>query len=116
MKKVSIIGAGPGGLAAGLLLSSKGFDVTIFEARDRVGGRNGSIQEKGYTFDIGPTFYMMPFILEEIFAAAGKSIHDYVKIVMVDPYYQLLYVDGKRMRPSFYPEKVRSTIDRKSVV
>lgn len=110
MKKIGIIGAGPGGLAAGLLLSSKGFDVTIFEARDRVGGRNGSIEAEGFTFDIGPTFYMMPFILEEIFAAAGKSIHDYVDLVMVDPYYQLLYVDGKTMCPSFFAEKVRESI------
>ena len=67
MKEVGIVGAGPGGLAAGVLLASKGFSVTMFEAEDKVGGRNASIEGEGYTFDIGPTFFMMPFVLEEIF-------------------------------------------------
>ncbi len=110
MKKIGIVGAGPGGLAAGILLASKGFQVKIFEAESRVGGRNGSFSAEGYTFDIGPTFFMMPFVLEEIFAAAGKNLHDYVEMKLLDPYYQLLYADGSRMEPSFYPEKVKESI------
>ncbi len=112
MKKIGIVGAGPGGLAAGILLASKGFSVKIFEAESRVGGRNGSITADGYTFDIGPTFFMMPFVLEEIFAAAGRDLHDYVEMKMLNPYYQLLYADGSSLEPSFYPEKVRESIAR----
>lgn len=112
MKKIGIIGAGPGGLAAGISLASKGFSVTIFEANNRVGGRNGSIEKKGYTFDIGPTFFMMPFVLEEIFAAADRDLHNYVDMKMLDPYYQLLYADGSRLQPSYYPDHVKKSIGK----
>ena len=88
MKEIGIVGAGPGGLAAGVLLASKGFSVTMFEAEDKVGGRNASIEEEGYTFDIGPTFFMMPFVLEEIFEEADRNLHNYVDMKMLDPYYQ----------------------------
>ena len=110
MTEVGIIGAGPGGLAAATLLANRGFDVTIFEARDRIGGRNGFIKEKGYTFDIGPTFFMMPFVLEEIFAETGRNLHDYVELKMVDPYYELDYADGHSFGPSFKPEQVKKSI------
>ena len=53
---IGIVGAGPGGLVAGVLLAKDGFDVTIYEKEDQVGGRNGSIEAAGYSFDIGPTF------------------------------------------------------------
>ena len=58
-KKIIIIGAGPGGLAAGMLLASKGYKVKIYEKETIVGGRNGYITLGDYTFDIGPTFFMM---------------------------------------------------------
>ncbi len=112
MKKIGIIGAGPGGLAAGILLANKGFDVTIFEKNNRVGGRNSYFKVDGYTFDIGPTFFMMPFILEEIFAEAGEDLHDYVELKLLDPYYQLVYYDGNKMLPSNNFEKVKEYIAR----
>lgn len=37
-KPAVVVGAGPGGLAASLMLDRAGFDVTLFEARDKVGG------------------------------------------------------------------------------
>jgi len=94
-KRVIIIGAGPGGLTAGMLLASKGFEVRIFEKQDYVGGRNGPMKVNGYTFDIGPTFLMMKFILEEIFEMAGRGIQDYLDIKEVDPMYRLVY-SGQR--------------------
>lgn len=35
MTEIAVIGAGPGGLSAAMLLNSRGFEVTIFEARDQ---------------------------------------------------------------------------------
>ena len=63
----------------------------------KIGGRNSYIKENGYTFDIGPTFLMMPFILEEIFEETGKNLHNYIDLHMVDPYYKLYFTDGNTL-------------------
>ena len=67
-KRVLIVGAGPGGLAIALLLAKEGLDVTIVEKQPRVGGRTSCIEADGYRFDVGPTFFLYPQILDEIFA------------------------------------------------
>ncbi len=109
--KIGIIGAGPGGLAAGMLLADiDEFEVVIFEAEDKVGGRNGKIELGEFTFDIGPTFFMMPFILEEIFAATGRDLNNYVELKMMDPFYKLEYSDGKQLKPSYNSEKFKKSI------
>lgn len=93
MKKIIIVGAGPGGLTSGMLLSHRGFDVEIFEKESKVGGRNSSIDEKGFTFDIGPTFLMMKFILEEVFEETGRKASDYMEFKRLDPMYRLFFKD-----------------------
>ncbi|HKL21838.1 MAG TPA: FAD-dependent oxidoreductase, partial [Tichowtungia sp.] len=62
-KHIAIIGAGPGGLTAAMILANRGFRVSVFEAQERVGGRNGAFKIGPYTFDIGPTFLMLKPIL-----------------------------------------------------
>ncbi len=110
-KKIGIVGAGPGGLAAGMLLADiDDFQVTIFEAEDKVGGRNGRFELGEFTFDIGPTFLMMPFILEEIFAATGRDLNNYVDLKMLEPFYKLEFADGKKLTPSYKPEKFKKSI------
>ena len=66
-KKILIVGAGPGGLAAAMLLAHRGFDVRVFEKADQPGGRTSELKLGDYRFDVGPTFFMMKFILDEIF-------------------------------------------------
>jgi phytoene desaturase len=87
---VAIIGAGPGGLASAVLLASSGFDVTVYEAAPRIGGRTTQVSAGEYKFDCGPTFFMMPYVLDEIFAAAGKRLRDYVDLRRLDPMYRLI--------------------------
>ena len=87
-KKVIIIGAGPGGLSAGMILAHEGFDVQIYEKQNKVGGRNGHIQLGDYKFDIGPTFLMMLNVLEEVFEASGRKANDYLTITELDPLYE----------------------------
>jgi len=94
-KKIIIVGAGPGGLVAGMILAHQGFEVTIFEKENKVGGRNAYIEKNGYRFDIGPTFLMMKFILDEIFAKTGRQSKDYLNFTKLDPMYDLYFADKK---------------------
>ena len=59
MKKIAIVGAGPGGLSAGMLLANKGHKVEIFEKKPYIGGRNSELKLGEYKFDLGPTFFLM---------------------------------------------------------
>jgi len=88
-----IVGAGPGGLSSAMLLAHRGFKVTVFEKAEQVGGRNAAIKLGDYTFDTGPTFLIMPFILREIFQAAGRNAEDYLKFKTLDPLYRLMFQD-----------------------
>jgi phytoene desaturase len=87
---VAIIGAGPGGLAAAVMLAAQGFAVTVYEAQPVIGGRTARITRGDFHFDTGPTFFLMPYVLEEIFAAAGRKMSDYVDLRRLDPMYRLV--------------------------
>jgi phytoene desaturase len=93
-EKVIIIGAGPGGLASAILLASAGVKVKVIERLPTVGGRTSAIEADGFRFDLGPTFFLYPRVLEEIFAAAGTSLRDEVEMVRLDPQYRIMFGDG----------------------
>ncbi|MBB5350159.1 phytoene desaturase [Haloferula luteola] len=84
-KKVVIVGAGPGGLTAGMILARRGLDVTMVEKRDRVGGRNAELRLGDFSFDTGPTFLHQKFTLDEVFEEAGRKAEDYLDFVALDP-------------------------------
>ncbi len=90
-----VIGSGFGGLAAAIRLQAKGYSTTILEMRDRPGGRAYVYQNKGFTFDAGPTIITVPFVLEELAALAGRRLDEYVRIVPCDPYYRIYFADGR---------------------
>lgn len=92
-KKVTVIGAGPGGLAVSMLLAAKGYEVVIYEKQAYIGGRTSRLTLGDYNFDLGPTFFMMPSILEEIFQMSGRQLQDYVEIQEINPLYTLKFKD-----------------------
>ncbi len=96
MKKnsVVIVGAGPGGLATAIQLASAGVKVKVIERLPMVGGRTSAIEADGFKFDLGPTFFLYPRVLEEIFAAAGTSLEREVPMVKLDPQYRIQFGDG----------------------
>lgn len=104
-KKVIIIGAGPGGLAAGLLLSSKGYNVTIYEKKPYVGGRNSSFNLGEYTFDLGPTFFLMPKILEDIFIESGERLDEHLNLIEINPMYRLKFYGLDDFNPYSHSKK-----------
>jgi len=95
-----------------MLLARRGLDVTMLERADREGGRNGWLKQSGYTFDIGPTFFMMPFVLEEIFEECGRRLSDCVDLRPLEPFYHLTHADGTVFTPSGVPERMREAIGR----
>ena len=93
-KSVLIVGAGPGGLAAAMLLAKAGVQVTVVEKEPRVGGRTSAIEGEGFRFDLGPTFFLYPQILEEIFTEVGRDLHREVPMKKLDPQYRLIFGAG----------------------
>ena len=96
---VVVVGAGPGGLASAMLLARQGMRVTVFERDAVVGGRTRTITAPGgYKFDIGPTFFLYPRVLDEIFAACGERLADHVTLTKLDPQYHVVFEDGGNVR------------------
>lgn len=89
MKKIHVIGAGPGGLASALLLQKQGFEVTIFEKDHRVGGRSKRVTLGDYHFDLGPTFLMYIDVLKEIFSRAGFDLFKELELIELETLYHL---------------------------
>jgi phytoene desaturase len=104
--KIGIVGAGPGGLTSAMLLAHKGFDVTVLEKADVVGGRSAPIKLGGFTFDTGPTFLMMKHVLDEVFKSCDRDSSDYLTFKRLEPMYQLdfsgrtvqIYSDKEEMK------------------
>jgi phytoene desaturase len=91
-----VIGSGFGGLAAAIRLQARGYATTILEMRDKPGGRAYVFEDKGFTYDAGPTIITAPFLIDELFELAGKRTADYVPIVPVTPYYRIIFHDGSQ--------------------
>ncbi len=92
-KKVIVIGAGFSGLSTATELASKGYEVEIFEKNEQAGGRARVFQEKGFTFDMGPSWYWMPDIFDQYFERFGKKTSDYYTLKRLDPSYSVILSD-----------------------
>lgn len=95
-KKVIVIGSGFGGLGAAVRLAASGYEVEMFEKRDKLGGRAYVHEVNGFKFDAGPTVITAPFMFDDIWGAAGKKREDYVEFKQLDPYYRIFDKDGNK--------------------
>jgi phytoene desaturase len=115
-KTIAIIGAGFGGLSLGIRLQSSGYQVTIYEKQEKVGGHAYQLKKDGYTFDMGPSLITAPDIIEAIFESANEDMEDYLDLIKLDPFYRIYYHDGsyldytgdtdqmKKQLSSFHPD------------
>ena len=92
-KKVAIIGSGFSSLSAACYLSKLGFDVSVYEKNDTVGGRARQLIRDGFTFDIGPSWYWMPDIFDRFFGDFGKKTSDYYSLDKLSPAYKIFFED-----------------------
>jgi phytoene desaturase len=114
-RTVNIIGAGPGGLATAMLLARAGVRVRILERLSVPGGRTSSIAtEDGFRFDLGPTFFLYPRVLDEIFAACGLDLRREVEMVRLDPQYRLVFGTGGELLATPDPARMEAEVARLS--
>ncbi|MCC7556684.1 MAG: NAD(P)-binding protein [Methanoculleus marisnigri] len=90
-----IVGAGFGGLSVAALLAKGDFDVTVIEKNEQPGGRASVHRDNGFTFDMGPSWYLMPDVYDRFFAEFGKSPTDYFPLARLDPSYRVFFADER---------------------
>lgn len=110
-RHILIIGAGPGGLCAGMLLSHCGFKVTLFDKHAEPGGRNRALRLGDFTFDTGPTFLLMKGVLDEVFELCGRRSEDYLEFLPLSPMYRLLF-DDRDLSVYSEPAAMREELQR----
>lgn len=91
---VVVIGAGVGGLAAAVRLAAAGLRVTVLERAARPGGKMREVAVGGVPFDAGPSVLTMPFVFDELFAAAGERRQEHVRFLPVEPACRHFFKDG----------------------
>jgi phytoene desaturase len=92
--KVTIIGAGIGGLASAVLLATQGHQVHVFEKNGRVGGKMNYVKKNGFRFDTGPSLFTMPYILDKLYSNIGTKLQDELKLSSLSPICRYFYKDG----------------------
>jgi phytoene desaturase len=107
-----VIGAGLGGLSAAIHLRLAGWHVRILEKEPRVGGRANLLERDGFRFDLGPSLLNYPWVFEELFAAAGRRLQDYVRLLPVDPSVSFQWPDGVRLSLSSDLRRLLEEFDR----
>jgi phytoene desaturase len=112
MKRVTIVGAGVGGLATALRLAHRGCQVTVLEKTEQVGGRNRRESVNGCSFDGGPTLLMMLDPFRKLFADVGERFEEHVPIQLCEPSYRVFYSDGSRLDATPNMAKMLLEIER----
>lgn len=111
MKKVIVIGAGFGGLSAAAILAKRGFDVTILEKNDQPGGRATLWEKDGFSFDMGPSWYMMPDVFERFFKNFGSRPEDHYSLSRLDPSYRIYFAQNDYIDMPTDPAAVRALFE-----
>lgn len=92
--KIAVIGSGFSGISASAYLAKEGHEVHVFEKNSTIGGRARQfITTNGYTFDMGPSWYWMPDIIENFFSDFGCSSSDFYKLISLDPQFEMVFKD-----------------------
>ncbi|ELZ13693.1 phytoene desaturase [Halovivax asiaticus JCM 14624] len=111
-RSVCVVGGGFGGLATACYLADAGFDMTVVEKTDQLGGRASTLERDGFTFDMGPSWYLMPDVFERFFAAFDRTPTDYYDLTHLNPHYRIFWKDGERMDVTEDIDATKRTFER----
>lgn len=111
-KSISIIGSGFSSLSAACYLAKQGNKVTVFEKNNEFGGRARQLKAKGFTFDMGPSFYWMPDVFENFFNDFNKKTSDYYQLTKLNPGYSVYFNDNNTIPIEDSLEKICERFER----
>ena len=111
-QRVSIIGAGLGGLSAAISLRAAGYEVEIFEKNERIGGKLNVMEMDGFTFDLGPSIFTLPQFFEALFKRAGKNMEDYVQLDPVTPHWRNFFENHESIDLYEEPDLMRAELKK----
>jgi phytoene desaturase len=94
------------------ILASEGFDVTILEKNESVGGRARVIKEAGFTFDMGPSWYWMPDVFERYFEEFGKNTAFYYNLVRLNPSYKVILGENNEINLPSDPKELKQLFEK----
>ena len=109
-----VVGAGLGGLAAGMRLGAKGYRVTVVDRLDMPGGRASTISQNGHRFDLGPTIVTVPQVFRSLWADCGRNFDADVALRALDPFYQIRFADGSTFTARQDAAAMRAEVERLS--
>ena len=96
-KTAIVIGSGFAGLSSAAYLAKYGFNVKLFEKNDQFGGRARILEENGFRFDMGPSWYWMPEIFDNFFADFGKKTSDFYELKRLEPSYKVFFNENDQI-------------------
>ena len=97
MAKISVVGAGIGGMSAAARLAKQGHQVTVFENSDQSGGKCRTEWFGDYAFDTGPSLLTLPAVFRDLFLKTGKRIEHVLDISPVDPAFNYNFADESKV-------------------
>ena len=99
------------GLSTACYLADEGYDVTVVEKNEQLGGRASRLEVDGFRFDMGPSWYLMPDVFERFFARFGRRPEDYYELERLDPHYRIFWKDGDRMDVTGDPDHTKERFE-----
>jgi len=112
MKTVIVIGSGFAGLSSATFLAKAGYDVTILEKNDSLGGRARVWETEGFRFDMGPSWYWMPDVFERYFNSFGYEVSQLYNLKRLDPSYRVIFGPNDYEDQSANMEELEAMFER----
>ena len=96
-KRIAVIGSGFSSLSTAAYLAKEGFEVSIFEKNNELGGRARQFSESGFTFDMGPSWYWMPEVIESFYYDFGYTASDFYELKRLSPAFKIVFENNEEI-------------------